>query len=166
MAAVPALRAFLGPIYAWTSAVPTSLCTTLPVMLQLIFAFLSKVFADQTFVRDCKLLAVQKRCVHFRTDAMAESGRVAMGGWLVLEGQDTTQCPWFHLTISETDVPVVFDKGPDQTFPYIAALELMGTLCGLQSFVWTSDRTHEQIIARAATDNQGNSLAVKKGLST
>eukprot|EP00973_Karenia_brevis_P053196 7394971-Karenia_brevis.AAC.1 len=82
MAAVPALRAFLGPVYAWTTAVPPSLCTTLPVMLQLVFAFLAKAFREQVFVRDCRLLASQKRCVHFRTDAMAEKGRVAMGGWL------------------------------------------------------------------------------------
>eukprot|EP00973_Karenia_brevis_P034226 4721000-Karenia_brevis.AAC.1 len=62
-------------------------------MLQLIFAFLSKAFQEQTFVRDCRLLAAQRRCVHFRTDAMAEDGRVAMGGWLVLDGDNTSQCP-------------------------------------------------------------------------
>eukprot|EP00973_Karenia_brevis_P005483 746733-Karenia_brevis.AAC.1 len=42
----------------------------------------------------------------------------------------------------------------------------MGTLCGLQAFVWTPERTHEQILAHAATDNQGNSQAVRKGLTT
>eukprot|EP00973_Karenia_brevis_P022389 3081381-Karenia_brevis.AAC.1 len=89
-----------------------------------------------------------------------------MGGWLVVDGDNTLQCPWFHLTIREHDVPVIFDRGSDQTFRHIAALELMGTLCGLQAFVWTPERTHEQIIAHAATDNQGNSQAVRKGLTT
>eukprot|EP00973_Karenia_brevis_P011674 1580293-Karenia_brevis.AAC.1 len=67
-----------------------------------------------------------------------------MGGWLVVDGDNTSQCPWFHLTIRENDVPVMFDRGSDQTFRHIAALELMGTLCGLQAFVWTPELTHEQ----------------------
>eukprot|EP00973_Karenia_brevis_P074856 10403415-Karenia_brevis.AAC.1 len=62
-------------------------------MLQLIFAFLAKAFKDQTFVRECKLLAIQKECIRFRTDAMAEDGRVAMGGWLVMDGDNTSGCP-------------------------------------------------------------------------
>eukprot|EP00973_Karenia_brevis_P064413 8949273-Karenia_brevis.AAC.1 len=93
MAAVPALRAFLGPVYAWTTAVPPGLCATLPVMLQLIFAFLARAFREQIFVRDCRMLAASKRIVHFRTDAMAEKGQVAMGGWLVVDGDNTLQCP-------------------------------------------------------------------------
>eukprot|EP00973_Karenia_brevis_P080039 11104455-Karenia_brevis.AAC.1 len=82
-----------------------------------------------------------------------------MGGWLILDGSNTKECPWFHLKVRETDLPVIFDQGADQTFRHIAALELMGTLCGLQAFVWSRERSHEQIIARAATDNQGNSQA-------
>eukprot|EP00973_Karenia_brevis_P047237 6556415-Karenia_brevis.AAC.1 len=75
-------------------------------------------------------------------------------------------CPWFHLRVREADLPVIFDRGADQTFRHIAALELMGTLCGLQAFVWSKGKSHEQIVAQAATDNQGNSQAVRKGLST
>eukprot|EP00973_Karenia_brevis_P086442 11986769-Karenia_brevis.AAC.1 len=66
MAAVPALRAFLGPVYAWTSAVPPGLCTALAVMLQMIFAFLARALGGATFVRDCRLLAAQKKCIHFK----------------------------------------------------------------------------------------------------
>eukprot|EP00973_Karenia_brevis_P025955 3581826-Karenia_brevis.AAC.1 len=65
---------------------------------------------------------------------MAEDGCVAMGGWMMLNDDDTTRCPWFHLRIREADLPVIFDQGADQTFRHIAALELMGTLCGLQAF--------------------------------
>eukprot|EP00973_Karenia_brevis_P052234 7258651-Karenia_brevis.AAC.1 len=42
----------------------------------------------------------------------------------------------------------------------------MGTLCGLHAFVWVPELTHEQVIAHAATDNQGNSQAMRKGLTT
>eukprot|EP00973_Karenia_brevis_P077314 10739901-Karenia_brevis.AAC.1 len=62
-------------------------------MLQLIFAFLSKALNGATFVRDCRLLAVQKRCIQFKTDAMAENGCVAMGGWLMLDGDHSERCP-------------------------------------------------------------------------
>eukprot|EP00973_Karenia_brevis_P090458 12402686-Karenia_brevis.AAC.1 len=71
---------------------------------------------------------------------MAEKGMVSIGGWLVTESGCTQDSKWFHLEVSEDTLPVVYQKGKSQAFRYIATLELLGTLCGMQAFVWNSEQ--------------------------
>eukprot|EP00973_Karenia_brevis_P094021 12420329-Karenia_brevis.AAC.1 len=99
---------------------------------------------------------------------MAEKGRVSIGGWLVAESGCTRDSMWFHLEVSEDTLPVVYQKGKTQAFRYIATLELLGTLCGMQAFVWNSERHDQSAEATccAITDNLGNQFAWRKQLST
>eukprot|EP00973_Karenia_brevis_P047333 6571296-Karenia_brevis.AAC.1 len=65
---------------------------------------------------------------------------VGIGGWLVPESGETLEASWFFVEITESSLPVVYHKGKDQTFRFIATLELLGTLLGMQAFVWGSNQ--------------------------
>ena len=61
----------------------------------------------------------------------------------------------------------MFQKGKDQAFRYIATLELLGTLLGMQAFVWDSGDADSfvEVSATALTDNLGNKYALQKFLT-
>eukprot|EP00973_Karenia_brevis_P006090 828566-Karenia_brevis.AAC.1 len=104
----------------------------------------------------------------FKTDAMAENGIVAIGGWLVPESGNTLEARWFFFEVTEQSLPVVFHKGKDQAFRFIATLELLGTLLGMQAFVWNNDLKDcsAEVSICALTDNLGNKFALQKFLTT
>ena len=81
---------------------------------------------------------------------------------------DTRQAKWFFFEVTASALPIVFQKGKDQAFMYIATLELLGTLLGMQAFVWGSDVADSfvEVSAIALTDNLGNKFALQKFLTT
>eukprot|EP00973_Karenia_brevis_P001793 244073-Karenia_brevis.AAC.1 len=105
LTAVPALRPFLGPLYAWTSSVPGGSCLQLPVVDKLILVFLIEIFKQALFVKDCARRISLRRKRLFKTDAMAEKGMVSIGGGLVTESGCAQDSGWFHLGVSEDTPP-------------------------------------------------------------
>eukprot|EP00973_Karenia_brevis_P046477 6445237-Karenia_brevis.AAC.1 len=57
----------------------------------------------------CKALQPKARAV-FKTDAMAENGMVAIGGWLVPISGNTREARCFFLEVTESSLPIVFHK--------------------------------------------------------
>eukprot|EP00973_Karenia_brevis_P061627 8570407-Karenia_brevis.AAC.1 len=161
-------RPFLGPLFAWTASVPNGSCPALPIMLRLILTLLEEVFSQEYLVMDCRKSLQPKVRGVFKTDAMAENGIVAVGGGLVPPGGDTRDARWFFFEVSETSFPIVFQKGKDQAFRFITTLVLLGTLLGMQVFVWSNnlkDGAAEAGIC-ALTDNLGNKFALQECLTT
>lgn len=89
--AVTDFKPFLGPIFAWVSAVPKGSVLRLPAMVQVIIRFLL-----------LQVMATKFRCdvgdycgyeegyqESFRADAKADGDDVAIGGWETLWGQTT-----------------------------------------------------------------------------
>eukprot|EP00973_Karenia_brevis_P038773 5351123-Karenia_brevis.AAC.1 len=65
---------------------------------------------------------------------MADGDEVALGGFEVSSTGALFGSRWFYVKIDRSCLPVVFSKGQDQAYRYIATLELLGTLCGLVAF--------------------------------
>lgn len=102
----------------------------------------------------------------FRSDAKAEDNRAFVGGWMCAGGLPSQEAPWFALEITEDYFPWAFCKRRDPG-RVIAALELLGTiLCMIFFGKFIKERTFVQGVLSASTDNQGNTYAITKLLST
>eukprot|EP00973_Karenia_brevis_P054321 7547445-Karenia_brevis.AAC.1 len=82
MGAVELFRPFLAPSFAWVSVVPKSVCLQTPVMLRLCLSFLLLQIGKGPLVFSCEEFDEKKKQLRLFTDAMAEEGRAAIGGWL------------------------------------------------------------------------------------
>eukprot|EP00973_Karenia_brevis_P033496 4618766-Karenia_brevis.AAC.1 len=82
MGAVENLRPFLAPFYAWINSVPKGACLPIPAMLRLTMTFLEGQLSNGHLMCKCEASVDDaKPTVSFYTDAMAEHGKAAMGGW-------------------------------------------------------------------------------------
>eukprot|EP00973_Karenia_brevis_P014228 1936331-Karenia_brevis.AAC.1 len=107
-----------------------------------------------------------KPTVSFFTDAMAEHGKAAMGGWQEHESGELSRCKWFYYEFSPAKEPWLFRLDKDQLHRKIAALEMLGTLTGIEAFTRDAGSSLVKIVLSAATDNQGNMYIVNRGLTT
>eukprot|EP00973_Karenia_brevis_P039705 5481304-Karenia_brevis.AAC.1 len=69
---------------------------------------------------------------------MADGHQVALGGFEVGATGTLFDCRWYYLCVDQSLLPIVYSKGRDQAYRYIATLELLGTLCGLVAFTLDS----------------------------
>eukprot|EP00973_Karenia_brevis_P053835 7478439-Karenia_brevis.AAC.1 len=86
---------------------------------------------------------------------MAEHGKAAMGGWQEHPSGELTQCKWFYYEFTPLKEPWLFRLGKDQLHRKIAALEMLGTLTGIEAFTRDAVSSLVKIVLSAATDNQG-----------
>ena len=97
-------RPFLGPLYAWSSAIQGKAGPMkLPVMLRVLMSWLAdrlergaRLHRPDTGVQGAILLV-------FYTDAKAEDGRAWIGGFL--EISPGCQGPWFSLEVEKVWAP-------------------------------------------------------------
>jgi len=76
------LRPFLGPLYAWSSAVPGGACLPLPGAIRLILTFMLKLLASGPALVPCRKVGGEAK-LEFRADAKAEGDDIGVGGWCV-----------------------------------------------------------------------------------
>lgn len=160
-------RPFLGPIYAWAASVRNlGHVVTLPWAIAFILAWLAKKLGEGGRLQSPPSM-LQETGELFRTDAKAEDGRAWIGGWETLHSMDTRKARWFALEVEETWCPWIFCKKKDPN-RVIAALELLGTLVAVMLFGddWPKHLKANCLVGSARTDNQGNSFAVAKLMST
>eukprot|EP00973_Karenia_brevis_P058759 8183194-Karenia_brevis.AAC.1 len=92
-------------------------------------AFLQKQLSDGPLMCKCQDADdYSKPTVSVYTDAMAEHGKAAMGGWQEHESGELSQCSWFYYEFLPEREPWLFSLGKDQLHRRIAALEMLGTL--------------------------------------
>lgn len=160
-------RPFLGPLYLWVSAIQQSdvPVAVLPWAIRLILKWIA------TRLRGEGRLMVAPSVPKsdgewFRSDAKAEDGRAFVGGWKCAGNTAARDAAWFYLELTPTAAPWVFAKAGDPGRT-IASLELLGTLLCLILFdiKATSLRTGSCSIT-GSTDNQGNTMAMLKLMST
>ena len=160
------VRPFLGPAFAWVTAVPSGAAVVAPMTVRAPLKWIGLLlerFAHEACAPrpsgDAKEL--------FRVDAKAEGTDVAViGGWATAGGEDTKKAAWFSHRVTAEEYPWVFEKG--RPFKVIAALELLAVLYGIVLLVPGGD--YRDALARvpisAGTDNQGNDFLVRKMLTT
>ena len=161
-------KPFLGPMYTWAAAIQRhpnkSGIYLVPWAIRLIATWLADVITKVG-----RLTPAPKnggRIIElFRSDARAEGGRAWIGGWEVAHYKDPKKCRWFAAEVTGQWASWIYCKKDPQRV--IASLELLGTLVSVMLF---SDSLNSDTPMGAtlsgSTDNQGNSLATAKMMST
>jgi hypothetical protein len=159
-------KPFLGPIYAWSSAVAKlSGKVRLPWAVALLLKWISKRLSEGGRLQPPPYLDGPPKEL-FRTDAKAEGGRAYIGGWETLISRDASKCRWFSLEVTKSWAPWVWCKQGDPG-RVIAALELLATIVAILVFApnWTKGQSGV-MYGTGLTDNKGNSFVLMKMLST
>ena len=160
---LPMLRPFLGPLYAWTSAVSQCHTLRLPKAIDLILVFL-----EALMLKGLRATRVAKHSVEtapelFRTDARAEGAEMHIGGWACADSDDPRRCRWFAERIEPKDAPLFFMAG--ESYRSISSLELLATMVAVLLFVPSASGS-ARTVCSAGTDNKGNSHIVSRWLTT
>lgn len=155
-------RPFLGPLYAWYSAVPSGAYLELPVTVRIILKYILGELLKGHYRMPCGTEVIQEDD-DFRADAKAEGEDVAMGGWECRNGVQTNQARWWFVRLNRKDHPWVFQGG--EPFRKIATLELVATL--LSEVAFGKDLSgQKRLRLTGTTDNLGNQGAVGKLMTT
>lgn len=158
-------RPFLGPLYAWSAAVRTKKgLLKIPAMLRTIFWFLAKRTRDGGSLQEPTPIRTDNEAdLVFFTDAKATEQGAWIGGFL--QSKEGSIISWFSEEVQESWAPWLFvRKDPKRV---IAALELLATLVAVRLWANGLQRGGKgRCWVRAGTDNQGNSYAVSRLMST
>ena len=164
LAALEWYRPLLGPVYAWVHAVPAGAYLKLPVLIRLIFEFLSDELKQGNTLLPVPL-ANERVVEWFRADAHAAGDEIGIGGWECLGGLDTKEARWFSIKLNRRNAPWAFRSG--EPFRTIASLELLGTLLSVMVFGEGTEPAQAHLVTiSGTTDNRGNSFAVARLLTT
>ena len=79
--AVPEVKPFLGPFFAWCSAIPSGAYVELPTMLRIIAKFFIAQIQANRFLHECHVEEDGRPEECFRADAKADGDDVGVGGW-------------------------------------------------------------------------------------
>ena len=159
--AVEVIRPFLGPMYAWVTAVPASAVLPLPKAIRLLFAFLVRQLRAGLHTQSVG--TDEQGPELFRTDAKAEGEEVWVAGWCCADSSDPRACRWFSERLDRRNSAWLFEAG--EPYRSIATLELLGTVLALRAFD-VKARGPSIMACSAGTDNLGNRFAVGKMMST
>eukprot|EP00435_Cladocopium_sp_Y103_P039700 s436_g10.t1 len=158
-------RPFLGPLYAWTSAIRNKKgLLRIPAMLRTILWFLAERTAEGGSLQEPPPLRGDTTDdVTFFTDAKATDTEAWVGGFL--QGANGEILEWFSEEVKEAWAPWLFVRRDPKRV--IAALELLATLIAAR--LWARDMPkggRGRCWIRAGTDNLSNSYAVSRWMST
>lgn len=162
--AVDLLRPFLGPCYAWSSAVPDCYVLDVPPMVQLVLRFLDRALASGYRAEPMSKYD-QHQLDSFRADAKAEGDKVVLGGYVTRADGRLDLTPWFSETLDRISAPWVYERG--EPFRVIASLELLATLGCVRAFIPSmAEGALSTLTLTGITDNMGNSQLLSKLGST
>ena len=159
-------RAWMGPIYSWTSVMQRTGkdVATVPWGIRLLLHFIEKRLRNSQNLmvapdRPCEVGEV------FKADARAEAGRAYIGGWECRDNVASKEARWFALEVEKADFPWVWGKDDPQRV--IAALEMLGSLlCVVLFDVRNTTDSLGSCSVTGMTDNYGNAHIIQKGMST
>ena len=103
----------------------------------------------------------------FRTDAKCTDDKVVVGGWRMLRGQPTTECPWFSLELDQQQVPWLFKPGQGSAWASTAA-ELLAALIALMIFdlsINDNVSAKHNVVLHPGVDNKATDALVRRGFS-
>ena len=107
--AVEHVKPLLGPLLAWTAAVPSGLFVELPLTVRLIFKLLIRIFRDASMrmVEVSKANSYKSRRT-FRADARAEGDTVEAGGWESTGLGEPKDSRWFKMELTRKNAAWAF----------------------------------------------------------
>ena len=165
--ALPHIKPFLAPLYAWTSSAPGGAVLPVPKLCKITLLWISAHFETSRSLVDCSRARVDTG-ERFRTDAKGESEYVVLGGWDTSKGLNTRTAPWFSLKILRAEAPWLFrqTKRGVHSSPTISASELLSSLVATHLFIAPDSHSRGKILITGLTDNQGNESIMRKLMST
>ena len=158
-------RPFLGPLYSWSAAIRNKKGDLkIPVMLRTLLFFLHERLAAGDSLQDPPVQQQSlEHGVEFFTDAKATENDAWIGGFLQ-DGEGTIK-EWFSEKIERDWAEWLFIKNDLKRI--IASLELLATLVAVRLWTGGKDtRSNGVCWVKAGTDNQSNTYAVSKMMST
>ena len=161
-------KAFLGILYLWVSAILRGAAevVSIPWAVRLILTWIHRRLCQGNRMQVVPALPARTQHELFRSDAKAEAGVATIGGWECAGGTPAEKARWFFVRVEESWAPWAFAKNKDPQ-RVIATLELLGTLLCIMVFGsrWSAGLLAAGVVT-GSTDNQGNTYAVAKLLST
>ena len=158
-------RPFLGPLFAWSSAVGhIHKEVRVPWAICFILLYLADRFEKGDRLMPPPLLRTELGLL-FKTDARADEEEAWVGGWQPHPSGSLRKSKWFALQVTKDWAPWAFTKNNPQRM--IASLELLGTVLGVIFFSKDWPRgASGSMMGQAITDNLGNSFVVAKQMTT
>ena len=156
-------KPFLGPLYAWASAIPPGGVANVPPMVKWILVWLADAFEARTRIG----FGVPARHVgeKYRADAKAEGENIVIGGWEIAGSEGTARSRWFSLRLTRSEIPWAYVRG--DPFRSESALELLATLVCVMVFDGSEPCTAgAQIVLTASGDNESNGFILDRLCST
>lgn len=154
------VRPFLGPLYAWSSALASGTFAAFPDAVSILLDFVVNE-VDRCPMRK----AVKPPLLHgdcFRVDASASGEDIVIGGWESHGGASTQEARWFSMKLGRKTVPWAYLRG--DPFRAIASLELLAVLVAVMLFIkdapWRAGR--RRALLTAYTDNMGNMHVLRR----
>ena len=163
---LPWMRPFLAPGYSWLAAVRKGGVMQAPKLLQSCCEFIRCKLELGRRTTTCKGLEVHIGEA-FRTDAKCAEGIVVLGGWRMLEGKLPSECPWFSLELSPSQVPWLFKSGSSSWAS--TAAELLAALVAVMVFDFKADSNSSLVhtlVLSGGVDNKATEALSKRGLTT
>ena len=158
-------RPFLGPLYSWNAAVRGKRgVLRIPAMLRAILLFLAERIKEGGDLHSPPPIGVAaEEHLLFFTDAKATEESAWIGGYK--QQEDGTILEWFSEEVDRAWAPWIFMKRDPKRV--IASLELLASLAAVK--LWApkgKQRRMATCFLRGKTDNQSNTYALSKWMST
>ena len=161
--ALPHVRPFLGPLYAWSAVQGAGTCAPFPAAVDIALEYIVEEVQKRP-MRVARLVSEVAVDV-FRMDAKAEKDRIVLGAWESFGGRTTTEARWLAVELTRKSAPWAYVKG--EPFRSISSLELTGVLVAVMAFApqaaWRAQRG--SIKVPAITDNLGNTYTLSRFMS-
>lgn len=158
-------RPFLGPLYSWSAAIRNKKgVLKIPVMLRTLLFFLHERLAAGDSLQDPPTQHFSDSYdIEFFTDAKATEDEAWVGGFL--QNKQGEVLEWFSEKIDRSWAEWLFVKKDLKRI--IASLELLATLIAIRLWAGRDGARSKGVCwIRAGTDNQSNTYAVSKMMST
>ncbi len=164
--AIEHVKPLLGPLYAWVAMMPPGAYVPLPGAVRILLRFLEFIFrSDEWRISGVVADGERNGRGSFRADARAKGDVIEGGGWKISDSGDPSESKWVSFTLDRVSAPWAYVAG--EPFRSIAAIELYTTLITVMTLCDKDCDGLLQLTSLAGeTDNQGNSFAVGRLLST
>eukprot|EP00438_Fugacium_kawagutii_P008249 Skav226268 [mRNA] locus=scaffold2708:264535:265680:- [translate_table: standard] len=161
--ALPHMRPFLGPIFAWSARLSPGVFAAFPDAVAILLEYIMMEVRNNPMRKPRRIQEGVREL--FRIDAKAEGDCVVIGGWETIDEAGTMKARWFSIRLTRRNAPWVFAKG--EPFRNIASLELMAVLMTVIVFGkrWEGLVQKGEILLTASTDNLGNTHVLRRFMS-
>ena len=162
------IRPMLGALYAWDSVLSPFMAARIPGLAAATLLLIRDRFKRGDFMASCWSPRRSSQEV-FRTDAKCETGKIVLGGWELLSGNQM-EAEWFSFEVTAQEAPWLYYRGAEVQRMSTAA-EMLASYAALHAFGYLScamEHRRENMVSLVSvgTDNLANEQLAKKRLTT